>query len=159
MMWQRRWSMVEYQRRALMRLMALHGANARISAARLLDRDQAHVLEALAWALDSPAPPAVHEYAAIIWHSMPLLQPRLDASQRQALCEAGPSRTLAAPSLQHTWCNANLLESCSPEKRPLRNVLSGICMHGPDTEVQKSCLRQVPPTYLWTVVPAMSAME
>ena len=91
--------MVEYQRRALMRLMALHGANARISAARLLDRGQAHALEALAWALDAPAPAAVHEYADIIWHCMPLLQPRLNASQRQALCEARAPCTLAAFSL------------------------------------------------------------
>lgn len=99
--WQRRWSMVEYQRRALTRLMALHGASARISAARLLDRGQAHALEALAWALDARAPAAVHEYADIIWRCMPLLQPRLDASQRQALCEARAPRTPAALPQQH----------------------------------------------------------
>ena len=114
-----RWSMVEYQRRALMRLMALHGANARISAARLLDRGQAHVLEALAWALDSPAPPAVHEYASIIWHCMPLLQPRLDTSQRQALCEARTSHSLASLPLQLEWCQTESQKSCSSKKRLL----------------------------------------
>ena len=106
--------MVEYQRRALTRLMALHGASARISAARLLDRGQAHALEALAWALDAPAPAAVHEYAGIIWHCMPLLQPRLDASQRQALCEARASHTRTCPSLQHVWRHAGRFKLCIP---------------------------------------------
>ena len=46
--------MVEHHRRILMAMIALHGGNAPISAARLLDRCQAHVLEALAWALDAP---------------------------------------------------------------------------------------------------------
>ena len=82
--------MVEHHRRALMAMVALHGANAPISAARLLDGCQAHVLEALAWALDAPPPPAVHAYAAIIWHCTPLLLPRLDISQRMALCQARP---------------------------------------------------------------------
>ncbi len=80
-------AMVEHHRHALMGMIALHGANAPISAARLLDRCQAHVLEALAWALDSPPPPAVHAYAAILWHCTPLLLPRLDISQRMALCQ------------------------------------------------------------------------
>ena len=87
--------MVEYHRRALMGLTALHGANAPISAARLLDRCQAHVLEALAWTLDAPPPPAVHAYAAILWHCTPLLLPRLDISQRMALCQVPCS---AAPT-------------------------------------------------------------
>ena len=52
-----------------------------------LARCQAHVLEALSWALDAPTPPAVHAYAAIAWNCMPLLVPRLDAAQRLALCE------------------------------------------------------------------------
>ena len=110
--------MVEYQRRALTRLMALHGAGARISAARLLDRGQAHALEALAWALDSPARAAVHGYAAIIWHCMPLLQPRLDASQRQALCEASASRTLSVLPLQPVWCQAGCVKMHSPPESP-----------------------------------------
>jgi len=79
--------MAEYYRCKLMAMMALHSANAPISAARLLDRCQAHVLEALAWALDQPPPQAVHAYAEIIWHCTPLLLPRLDIGQRMALCE------------------------------------------------------------------------
>ena len=79
--------MVEHHRRTLMGLTALHDANAPISAARLLDRCQAHVLEALAWALDAPPPPALHAYAAILWHCTPVLLPRLDISQRMALCQ------------------------------------------------------------------------
>ena len=79
--------MVEHHRRALTGMMALYSANAPISAARLLDRCQAHVLEALAWSLDSSPPPALHAYAAILWHCTPLLLPRLDISQRMALCQ------------------------------------------------------------------------
>ncbi|CAL5227758.1 g10777 [Coccomyxa viridis] len=89
-------AMVEHHRHALMGMIALHGANAPISAARLLDRCQAHVLEALAWALDSPPPPALHAYAAILWHCTPLLLPRLDISQRMALCQAVQSQASEA---------------------------------------------------------------
>ena len=88
--------MVEHHRRGLKHMMALHSANAPISAARLLDRNQAHVLEALAWALDDPPPPAMHAYADVLWRCMPLLQPRLDTAQRLALCEVRLLRQLDA---------------------------------------------------------------
>ncbi|EIE24021.1 hypothetical protein COCSUDRAFT_47104 [Coccomyxa subellipsoidea C-169] len=83
-----RTGLVEYFARELGAAMELHAANAPVTAARLLDRAQPAVTEVLAWALEQPSQLSAHAYAAIVWHCMPLLAPRLDLSQRQAFCEA-----------------------------------------------------------------------
>ena len=66
---------------------ALQAANAPLSATRLLDRQQPHVTEAMAWALEEPSPLAARPYSGIVWATMPVLAPRLDLAQRQAFCK------------------------------------------------------------------------
>lgn len=80
-------ALVENYRRELTAAMALHSANAPVTATRLLDWEQPLVTEVMAWALDSPLHLAAHAYVDIVWNCMPLLSPRLDIGQRQAFCE------------------------------------------------------------------------
>ena len=50
-------------------------------------RQQPHVTEAMAWALEGPSPQAARAYSGVAWAAMPVLAPRLDLAQRQAFCK------------------------------------------------------------------------
>jgi phospholipid N-methyltransferase len=98
----RRAALAEHYRAKLSEAMALHSANAPVAATRILDREQPHVTEVMAWALDSPTQLAALAYVDIIWSCMPLLSPRLDIGQRHAVCEVSQTLQTMPPIGRHT---------------------------------------------------------
>ena len=94
------------------------------AANRLLDRDLHHYLNVWslsAQLLSSPQPwdPIRNELirqslpliAAMLWDCMPLLGPRMEATQRLELCEASSVLRMVAISLHPVFTNSSMLSN------------------------------------------------